>query len=362
MWIRTSEEGRRTTVHVYGPLTRDTAPTLDDHLAHTLVLSDVPEVAVDLRRCTDADVGGLRALDRARQVARQRGSTLVLVGVPPLIEHVLHRHDFGHLLKPNGVTLHRTVVAAASTALAAPVDHAATTAAVLDFDPTLRAVDRLAEAARAMQQRSGVQEVLQAVVTQAVHVVAGCESASVAMSGRDKTIETVATSSSLAARADALQYQCGEGPVVDTIRRHETTQVDDLVTDRRWSSWRPRAHRGLALRSELSVTFCAEDNKTGSVNLYSRRPAAFSAADRAVAVAFSAVAGLAIAAAERCSNLCLAMENRTVIGQAQGLLMERYDVGADQAFETLRRVSQQSNTKLYDVGDEFVRTRRTPGT
>ena len=52
------------------------------------------------------------------------------------------------------------------------------------------------------------------------------------------------------------------------------------------------------------------------------------------------------------------MAGRTVIGQAQGLLMERLGLDAAQAFDYLRRVSQTSHRKLSDVADELVRTRR----
>jgi AmiR/NasT family two-component response regulator len=57
----------------------------------------------------------------------------------------------------------------------------------------------------------------------------------------------------------------------------------------------------------------------------------------------------------------MGMFNRTVIGQAQGILMERFNVDGQQAFSVLRRVSQQHNVKVLRVADELVRTRETPG-
>ena len=57
-------------------------------------------------------------------------------------------------------------------------------------------------------------------------------------------------------------------------------------------------------------------------------------------------------------HLRLAVEHRTTIGKALGILMERYDLGDDQAFDYLRRLSQQSNRKLFEIANELV-TRRS---
>ncbi len=54
------------------------------------------------------------------------------------------------------------------------------------------------------------------------------------------------------------------------------------------------------------------------------------------------------------------MAGRTVIGQAQGILMERFAVDADQAFAYLRRVSQDTNRKLVDLAQDLVANRCLP--
>ena len=55
-----------------------------------------------------------------------------------------------------------------------------------------------------------------------------------------------------------------------------------------------------------------------------------------------------------------AIETRTVIGQAIGIVMERYDLDEDRAFSVLRRISSHENTKLRDVAAQLVATRRLP--
>ncbi len=55
------------------------------------------------------------------------------------------------------------------------------------------------------------------------------------------------------------------------------------------------------------------------------------------------------------------MAMRNLIGQVQGILMERFKVTAEQAFAALSRVSQESNVKLRDVAQRLIDTGETPG-
>ena len=60
------------------------------------------------------------------------------------------------------------------------------------------------------------------------------------------------------------------------------------------------------------------------------------------------------AALER-ANLQAALGTRDLIGQAKGILMERYKISGERAFLVLTRASQTSNRKLHNVADELVR-------
>ena len=60
------------------------------------------------------------------------------------------------------------------------------------------------------------------------------------------------------------------------------------------------------------------------------------------------------AATRQIENLETALERRTVIGQATGLVMERFGLTAEVAFEVLRRLSQEHNRKLHDIAVELV--------
>jgi AmiR/NasT family two-component response regulator len=75
----------------------------------------------------------------------------------------------------------------------------------------------------------------------------------------------------------------------------------------------------------------------------------------------AAVAAAALAARREIDQLRIALDSRTRIGQAKGILMERYGVDEDHAFAILRRISQSQNRRLQAIADEVVRTRRLPG-
>jgi AmiR/NasT family two-component response regulator len=103
------------------------------------------------------------------------------------------------------------------------------------------------------------------------------------------------------------------------------------------------------------------------LNLYGCLPAAFGATDRAQGLLFATLARLAVDAATdraedeaRSDNLHEALKTRELIGQAQGILMERERITADQAFDVLRRASQHVNVKLRDIAAALVETGEAP--
>jgi AmiR/NasT family two-component response regulator len=67
-------------------------------------------------------------------------------------------------------------------------------------------------------------------------------------------------------------------------------------------------------------------------------------------------AAIAVAGAQKLEHAALALVNRDVIGQAKGILMERFRITAEQAFEVLAKVSQDTNRKVYVVAEDLART------
>jgi hypothetical protein len=112
--------------------------------------------------------------------------------------------------------------------------------------------------------------------------------------------------------------------------------------------------------SIVSYRLYTTQDTLGALNLYSTKPDAFDADDINNGQALAAHVGVALAASQQAEHLEMAVINRTAIGRAEGILMERFGIPPDQAFAVLRRVSQHRNVKLNCVAEELVRTRETP--
>lgn len=95
-------------------------------------------------------------------------------------------------------------------------------------------------------------------------------------------------------------------------------------------------------------------------NLYSTDPDAFDEYDQAAAITLAAQISAALAAARRDDQLTASVASRTLIGQAQGILMERLGIDATQAFDVLVEASQRSNVKLFKVAEQLVAMRGKP--
>ena len=54
-----------------------------------------------------------------------------------------------------------------------------------------------------------------------------------------------------------------------------------------------------------------------------------------------------------------ALTSRDIIGQAKGLLMERFDIDAVRACDLLRRLSRESGTEVAEIAERLVATERS---
>ncbi|MBD8078711.1 GAF and ANTAR domain-containing protein [Cellulosimicrobium arenosum] len=220
--------------------------------------------------------------------------------------------------------------------------------------------DLVADAARVLADEPTLQQTLERAVELAVKMVDGCESAGVSLVTRGR-IESPAVSDALVARGDELQYELGEGPCLDAVRDHAFVESPDVAADDRWSVWGPKVRAELGVRSMLCVQLYTSSTAHGALNLYSSEPDRFGHDAQQLATTFAAVAAAAISAARTEDQLQSAVQTRTLIGQAQGIVMERYSLTAARAFAVLSRVSQDANIKLVDIAREIVLTRRIPG-
>ncbi len=225
-------------------------------------------------------------------------------------------------------------------------------------------VTNLSAVARALFAAGGVKDTLQAIVDLAVTSIDGCDLAGIFVVVGDH-IETSVCSDTAVVDVDELQLASGEGPCLDALAGDTTVYAADLMEDARWAAFGPRAvEQGIRCTLALSL---AADETPGALNLYGRFPSAFGATDRASAVIFATMASLALTGARshededrRADNLRLALKTREIIGQAEGILMEREHVTSQQAFDILRRASQHLNVKLREVAQDLVDSGETP--
>ena len=224
--------------------------------------------------------------------------------------------------------------------------------------PRAEIAAELAQLAMALYDAAGMAETVDRVLEYAVRAT-GADCAGVVLVHRGKGMQTAGVTDGRLERADRLQVRYGEGPCVPVSMDHHSVLVCDTTTDQRWPRWSPRIAE-LGLRSVLTVPLFTARSTLGALNLYANRPGQFTTPDETAADLLARHASVAVATARDAATSAIAVEARTVIGRAQGLLMERFGIDADQAFAVLRRYSQDSNVKLRVVADALVSTRRLP--
>lgn len=224
--------------------------------------------------------------------------------------------------------------------------------------PADEALDQLS---RLALREHSMSSLLQRVVDLSNSVMPGDTETSVSLVVRGHPTTPVSTGE-LAQQLDEAQFANGDGPCLHAARTGEITEITDTRRERRWPDYVRRAAEKGNL-SSLSVPLPVDDTIAGALNTYARRPDAFDGESRAQAVRFAPYAAVAIAnmqtyqhAREMADNLQIALETRAIIDQAKGILMERYKITADQAFQMLAQVSMRRNIKLRDVADALVRT------
>lgn len=219
---------------------------------------------------------------------------------------------------------------------------------------------RLGNLARRLQELPQENGRLRFGVVWAAELVQGCDHASVSMVSRGG-VATAAATDEVIEHGDRLQYEFGEGPCLEAVHAPAPVLSHDLSVEGRWPRWSPRVVAEVSVRSVLSLQLCTTERAFGSLNLYAQRPGSFSRDDVAMAQDVAAQLAVAIATNREIEQRSSAMQTRTVIGQAQGVLMERFGLEPDQAFGYLRVISQRENRKLVEIAAELVRTRVIAG-
>lgn len=227
------------------------------------------------------------------------------------------------------------------------------------MDDVTQLVSGFAQMAQALAAAADEDARLEVAVASAIALVSRCDHAGVTINDGGGLVTRV-SSDDLVFRANAMQRDLGEGPCLDVRRDQNTLVSTNLAMEPRWPRWASKVHAELRVDSMMSLLVYNDARSFGALSLYAEQGHRFDADDVAVAQALAGHLSVVIAAEREIDQLGLALHNRTIIGQAQGVLMERFDMDADQAFDYLRRVSSNSNRKVAAVASEIARTRQLP--
>ncbi|MEU2002893.1 GAF and ANTAR domain-containing protein [Rhodococcus sp. NPDC019627] len=211
----------------------------------------------------------------------------------------------------------------------------------------------MADVARDWAVSSDLDSTLRGITDTAISMIPGADSADILMIAAGKRFESHAATSDLPEQMDALQQRLGEGPCVDAALDARVTRSNDLTEERRWPRFTRHA-LDAGVRSTLSFQLYTGNHTSGALNLFAKNRHAFDEESVLIGEVLAAHAAIAIAAARTAEQLLSAVASRDMIGQAKGMLMERFGVDAAQAFAMLTKLSQDSNTPLADVAMKIV--------
>ena len=216
--------------------------------------------------------------------------------------------------------------------------------------------EAFAEITRVLLAEPDVQRTLDRMCAWLVSTVEGCDHAVVTLV-KDHGFDSRASSDPIGPAVDAIQFEVDEGPCLQAIREHATLQVDDLATETRWPNFSRRASETTGVRSMLAFRLFLSSDTFGSLNLYSKRPGAFTDDSVAVGTIFATHAAVALQAAqtkEHLAQLRALVETRELIAQAKGILMSRRGISSEVALDMLCRRANRLRMELRELARRVV--------
>jgi len=237
--------------------------------------------------------------------------------------------------------------------------HAGTQADMTSNHTPIDAKDAFAQLGRIVLGEQPLESVLDQVVRIARQVLPVPTEASITLIAGDEP-STVAYTNDTALALDEWQYEAERGPCLDSAASGTLILIPDMTQDERWPRFSSAAVDG-GVRSSLSVPLPIQRNVTGALNFYASDVDAFDDETVDLAQTFAGHAAVATANAHLFETTAIlaeqmkqAMATRAVIEQAKGIVMRDRNCGADEAFDALVRLSQESHLKLRDVAQRLV--------
>jgi len=215
--------------------------------------------------------------------------------------------------------------------------------------------DALADVASRLDEEVSLQDTLDGVVATVIGTVPDVEHASVFRLHRDGRLETLSASGDLVRELDDIQREVHEGPCYEALTEERPVVIGTVDDSERWPEFAPRA-RHLGVRARMAFLLLHDEHVTAALNCYSTQVDSFTHDARHIGQLFATHAAVAMGRARKEHDLNQALVTRKEIGQAIGIVMERYTLTEDGAFRFLVRLSRDGNIKLREVAHEFVRS------
>ena len=216
-------------------------------------------------------------------------------------------------------------------------------------------IREVAELVQSLQEPdTDVDTVLSELTESAVTAVPGAQYAGITVASREGKVRTASSTNRYPTLLDDIQQRHDEGPCLSAAWEQHMIRIDDMMTEHRWPAYCSAAIEETPIRSIMSFQMFADHQNMAALNFYAEQPNAFD--DDAVELGLIIATHTALAwnLVRRDEQFRSALASRDIIGQAKGMLMERFKIDAVQAFELLKRLSQNSNTPVAVVARQLV--------
>lgn len=208
---------------------------------------------------------------------------------------------------------------------------------------------------RLLREQPGLQQTIRRLVGEAVRSTF-CDSSALVVTTDGVVVSP--TTSEAAGWCDAGQFeqlwQDENGPALQSLRSRRDLRTSDLRHDSRWPRWGPRA-AGLGLGSLVTKQLLVRSQTFAVLVLCAESQDAYDQRDLEVAEIFARYANVALTSAHVRDALVVASESRQTIGIAEGILMQRHQLGVGAAFTSLRARGVQDHLTLLQTAERISR-------
>ncbi|WP_072803563.1 GAF and ANTAR domain-containing protein [Rhodococcoides yunnanense] len=218
----------------------------------------------------------------------------------------------------------------------------------------------LADFARSLRDaRHSASRTLDEILRTAIELIEGAVSGCITtLTNGERTV--VASTDELAETLCRRQYELGEGPIPTEVRHFDVVVAEDLGVEKRWPQFASKAV-DQGFRSLAAFKLFTNGDDVGALVLYSSNAGAFDVEALATGEALAAHAAVALLGLRDGNQFRAGLASRDIIGQAKGMIMERYKIDSAQAFDLLTKLSQEQNLPLRRIAQDLVEASHPAG-